>query len=266
MQSLLEVCNLTVKFASPQGWTTAVYRASFTLDAGSVLALVGESSAGKTSLALAILRLLPPGIARVTGTVLFNGVDLLGMTGEEIQLVRGNEIGMIFQEPASALNPLLPVGAQVAEPLEVHRGMKPRDARQEAVKLLGKAGLPDPALRARDYPHQLSGGMRQRVMVAAALACDPVLLIADEPTSALDVMTQSRLLDVLRGIQLENDLAVLLVSHDLGVVAAMADQVAVMHEGRILETTPVGELFEKPRHPHTRALVAAACELSGGDP
>ena len=251
----LAVRGLEVTFATDDGPLTAVDGASFELELGVTLGLVGESGCGKTVTALAVLGLVPaPG--RVTnGRVDFGGVDLLSLDEAALDRVRGNRISMIFQEPATALNPVYSVGEQIAEVLAVHRGAARRAAWQGAIAMLERVGIPDPASGARLYPHQMSGGMRQRAMIAMALACAPDILIADEPTTALDVTVQAQILDLIMEMQREMGMAVLFISHDLGVVSEIADRVLVMYAGRIVEQGPAAALFAAPLHPYTRALI-----------
>ncbi len=227
------------------------------IDEGQTLGLVGESGCGKSVLALSILRLVPPPGRTVGGRILFEGRDLLELPERDMRRVRGNRIGLVFQEPASVLNPVLSVGFQVAESLMIHRGLGRRQAMRKAVELFRVVAIPEPERRVREYAHQLSGGLRQRVLIAMALACSPVLLIADEPTTALDVTIQAQILDLLCRLRQEYRLSLLLISHDLGVIAEMADHVAVMYAGRIVEEAPVRELFRSPRHPYTAGLLAS---------
>jgi ABC-type dipeptide/oligopeptide/nickel transport system ATPase component len=262
MDTLLDVQNLTVVFdghrAGPAGAAiTAVDGVSFRIGAGETLGLVGESGSGKSVTALAILRLLqPPG--RVTsGRVVFEGRDLLALAEPEMREIRGARISLIFQEPMTALNPVMRVGDQIAEGLVCHGLGGWADARSRAVELLEAVKIPDAARRARDYPHQLSGGMRQRVMIAIALACRPPLVIADEPTTALDVTIQAQVLDLLRELRTRFNLSLLLITHDFGVIAEMADRVAVMYRGRLVEEGPVRQILRDPQHDYTRTLLAA---------
>ena len=252
---LLDVERLTTAFPIEGRVASAVADVSFTLDAGETLALVGESGCGKSLTALSILRLVDPPGRIVSGAVRLQGRDLLTLTEREMRSVRGRQIGLVLQEPMTALNPVYTVGSQIAEALEVHGLARGRQARARAVELLDAVRVPDPLRRARDYPHQLSGGLRQRVLIAAALACQPRLLIADEPTTALDVTIQGQILDLLRDLKARFQLAMLLITHDLGVVAQQADRVAVMYAGRIVEEAPVRTLFRDPRHPYTRGLL-----------
>jgi ABC-type dipeptide/oligopeptide/nickel transport system ATPase component len=253
---LLDVQNLTVTFAGARSTVTAVDNVSFQIAPGETLGVVGESGSGKSVTAFAILRLLqPPG--RVTGgRILFEGRDLLALSEREMRDVRGARISLIFQEPMTALNPVMRVGDQIAEALTVH-GTNARDAHDRAVELLEAVRIPDAARRARDYPHQLSGGMRQRVMIAVALACRPPLIIADEPTTALDVTIQAQVLDLMRELKAQFNLALLLITHDFGVIAEMADRVAVMYKGRLVEEGPVRQILRAPAHEYTRSLLAA---------
>jgi oligopeptide/dipeptide ABC transporter ATP-binding protein len=260
---LLSVRHLTTSFDGRAGRVLAVDDVSFDIRRGETLGLVGESGSGKSVTALSIVRLVqPPG--RITGgSILFGGRDLAALGEAEMRRVRGAGIGFVFQEPTAALNPVFTVGDQIAEALVVHGRAARRDAWGRAAELLAAVRMPDPARRVHDYPHQLSGGMRQRVVIAMALACRPALLIADEPTTALDVTIQAEILDLLGELQARFDLALLLITHDLGVVARTADRVAVMYAGRIVEAGPVREIFESPAHPYTRGLLAS---IPGGAP
>jgi len=254
---LLGVRHLTMVFDGSRGEVRAADDVSFDVHRGETLGLVGESGSGKSVTALSIVRLVPqPG--RVSGgSVFFRGRDLLPLSEPEMRLVRGAEIGFVFQEPASALNPVFTVGHQIAEALLAHGKASGSGARARAAELLAAVRMPEPERRTRDYPHQLSGGMRQRALMAIALACSPSLLIADEPTTALDVTIQGEILDLLRDLKARLNLALLLITHDLGVVATTADRVAVMYAGRIVEQALVRELFETPKHPYTRGLLAS---------
>jgi ABC-type dipeptide/oligopeptide/nickel transport system ATPase component len=255
VSALLEVQHLTVTFDA--GSTRVVDDVSFTMAAGETLGLIGESGSGKSVTAFAILRLLQPSGQIVSGRIVFEGQDLLTLSEREMRAVRGARISLIFQEPMTALNPVMRVGDQVAEALTAHNMASRSEARHRAVELLDAVRIPDPLRRVRDYPHQLSGGMRQRVMIAIALACRPPLVIADEPTTALDVTIQAQMLELIRQLQTEFGLALLLITHDFGVVAEMADRVAVMKAGRIVETGPVREILRTPSHEYTRQLLAA---------
>jgi peptide/nickel transport system ATP-binding protein len=258
---LLAVDGLVVEFPTARGPVRPVDRVSFEVDAGEVVALVGESGSGKSMTALAIMRLLAPPGRIAAGRVHFEGAPLDALTEAQMRRVRGARIGMIFQEPMSSLNPLIPVGEQVAEAVRVHLGMTRPAAAQRAVELLRRVEIPSARERAGDYPHQFSGGMRQRVMIAIALACEPRLLIADEPTTALDVTIQDQILGLIRRLQREMGLAVLLITHDLGVVAQVADRGLVMYAGRLVEQAPVRALFAQPAHPYTAALLASMPSL-----
>lgn len=256
MPTLLQVESLNVNFATQSGEVAAVRDVSFAIGESATLGLVGESGSGKSATALAILRLLPPQ-ARVSGKIIFGGENLLELGNEAIRQVRGARISMIFQEPMTALNPVMRVGDQVAEAVMAHGRVKKREAWQRAVEGLREVAIPDPATRARDYPHQLSGGQRQRVMIAMALVNNPQLLIADEPTTALDVTIQAQILELLTELRERHKLAVLFISHDLGVVSRVASQVAVMYAGEIVEMGPVAGIFASPAHPYTRGLINA---------
>jgi oligopeptide/dipeptide ABC transporter ATP-binding protein len=234
---------------------------SFTLRRGRTTAIVGESGSGKTMTALSLLRLLEPPVRVSGGTIHTHDQDLLALTERQMAAVRGARISMVFQDPLASLNPALRIGFQIAETLLAHRPMSRAAAERRAVELLRHVGVPDPEARARDYPHHFSGGMRQRVLIAAAIACEPEIIIADEPTTALDVTVQAKILRLLDDLQQETKVALLLITHDLGVVAAMADEVAVMYSGRVVELADVDTLFHAPRHPYTRALLACAISL-----
>jgi peptide/nickel transport system ATP-binding protein len=255
--ALLEVENLQTHFATPDGVVRAVEGVSFHVDAGETLAIVGESGCGKSVTSMSILRLIqePPG--KIQGSIRFDGRDLLALSEPEMRDIRGNAISMIFQEPMTSLNPVLTVGKQIGETVRLHQGMNARDAEQKAIDMLTLVGIPAPVRRVREYPHQLSGGMRQRVMIAMALACNPKLLIADEPTTALDVTIQAQILDLMRDLKTRMGSAIMLITHDLGVVAEMAERVVVMYAGRKVEEAPVREIFAHPLHPYTRGLLGS---------
>ena len=257
MTALLSIRSLTTAFDLDGRTVPAVNDISFDVRAGETLSLVGESGSGKSVTALSILRLVQPPGRIVGGSILFRDRDLLTLPEAEMRRVRGAEIALIFQEPMTALNPVLTVGDQIAEALLVHGKASRIQARQRAIELLDAVRLADPARRVRDYPHQLSGGMRQRILIAIALACRPALLIADEPTTALDVTIQAEILDLLREMKARFNLSLLLITHDLGVVAETADRVAVMYAGRIVEQAPVREIFRAPQHPYTQGLLAS---------
>ena len=254
---LLKVSSLTTVFDLPGGPVPAVDDVSFEVRVGETLGLVGESGCGKTMTALSIMRLVQPPGRIANGSVTFKGRSLLEIPESEMRAVRGADISLIFQEPMTALNPVFTIGYQIAEALLVHDRATRRDARARAIELLDLVRISDPASRARDYPHQLSGGQRQRVLIAMALACKPALVIADEPTTALDVTIQAQILDLLREMKSALNVSVLLITHDLGVIAEMADRVAVMYAGRIVEEGPVRSILRSPRHPYTRGLLAS---------
>ncbi len=252
---LLSVRDLRVRFGSRGGTARVVNGVSYDLHRGETLAIVGESGSGKTVSALALTGLLPQPPGRIDGEAIFGGRNLIGADADTLRRVRGRHIGMIFQDPTTSLNPVLTVGLQIAESLEVHLGLSRRQGRDRAVDLLHMVGIPEPARRLDDYPHQFSGGMCQRVMIAIGLACNPELLIADEPTTALDVTTQAVIVDLVRRLQREIGMAVMWITHDLGVVAGIADRVLVMYGGTVLEEGSADELYRNPLHPYTRALL-----------
>jgi peptide/nickel transport system ATP-binding protein len=260
-QALLEVQNLRTVFHTQAGSLRAVDDLSFTVNSGEIVCIVGESGSGKSVASMSVLRLLPTPPAEVTGKALFKGRDLLSLTEKQMRDVRGNQISMIFQEPMTSLNPVLTVGGQIAETLKTHEGLGGRAALAKAQDMLAMVGIPEPVKRSRQYPHQLSGGMRQRVMIAMALACNPELLIADEPTTALDVTIQAQILDLMRDLKARINAAIVMITHDLGVVAEMAQRVIVMYAGAIVEEAPVRELFANPQHPYTRGLLGAVPKL-----
>jgi len=256
MAPLLSIEGLDVRYDSPRGDVRAVDGLDLALEAGETYALVGESGCGKTATAYSILRLVEPG--RICGgRIVFQGRDLMALSEKEMRRVRGAGIGIAFQEPGAALNPVLKIGTQVGESLRIHRGASRKEAWSEAVRLLAAVSLPDPERQASSYAHELSGGMKQRAMLAIALSCGPALLIADEPTSALDVTIQAQILELLRKLKADYKLTVLLITHDFGVVAEVADRVGVMYAGRLVEEASARELFADPKHPYTRALLRA---------
>lgn len=255
-QTILEVKDLVTRFYTPEGVVHAVNGMSFNLDEGETLGIVGESGCGKSVSVLSILRLIPnpPGVVE-RGEAFFLGRDLLQLPMDELRHVRGKEIGMIFQDPMTSLNPVMTIGRQVAEPMIEHLSMSKRDARERVVELLNMVGIPDPAARLDDYPHQFSGGMRQRAMIAMALSCDPKILIADEPTTALDVTIQAQIVDLVNQLQDKLGMAIIWITHDLGVVARLVDRVVVMYAGYPVERAAVKEVYGNPRHPYTISLL-----------
>ena len=263
---LLRIQDLRVRFRTGAGFVEAVNGVSYDIEKGETVAVVGESGCGKSVTAMAILGLLPRPPASIDGgTIEFLGEDLLKATPDRLRRLRGNQISMIFQEPMTSLNPVFSVGNQIGESLELHRGMDQDEARAEAKRLLELVGIPEPESRLGEYPHQLSGGMRQRVMIAMALACRPTLLIADEPTTALDVTVQAQILELLARLQRTLGMSILLITHDLGVVAETARRVVVMYAGVVVERASVEELFEHPRHPYTAGLFLSLPQLGGED-
>jgi oligopeptide/dipeptide ABC transporter ATP-binding protein len=252
---VLSVRGLTTSFDGARGYVRAIEDVSFDVPRGGSLGIVGESGCGKSVTSLSVLRLLPEGARIEKGQVLFHDRDLTKVSDRELRGVRGAKIAMIFQEPMTSLNPVYTVGSQIVEAIRLHRDVSRRDARTRAVELLKTVGIPDPAARVDAYPHQLSGGMRQRVMIAMALSCEPEVLIADEPTTALDVTIQAQILDLLRRLSRERGMSVILITHDLGVVAEFVDRVVVMYAGRVVESSAVADLFAKPLHPYTRGLL-----------
>jgi peptide/nickel transport system ATP-binding protein len=262
--ALLEIRDLSTDIELSRTTVHALDHVSLTVHSGQTLGIVGESGCGKTMTAMSIEQLLPPGGRIVGGEIIFTGQNLVGLSEQELCAVRGNEIGMIFQDPATSLNPVQTIGAQVAEPLRLHRGQNKADARDRVIEMFARVGIPSPARRYDDYPHQLSGGQRQRVMIAMALICEPKLLIADEPTTALDVTIQKQILELIDDLRQETGMAVILVTHDLGVIAGNTDDVAVMYAGRIVETASAADLFSHPRHRYTEALLAALPDRVAG--
>ena len=260
---LLEVRDLVTTFTVEGGTFRAVDGVSFAVEAGRTLGVVGESGCGKSVTALSIMGLVPQPPGRVTGTIRFEGQDLLGLDAARMRELRGNRISMIFQEPMTSLNPAFTIGDQVAEVLLRHGSMNARQAKARAIEMLRRVRIPSPERRFHDYPHRLSGGMRQRVMIAMALACGPKLLIADEPTTALDVTIQAQILDLMRALREETGTAIILITHDLGVIAEVADEVAVMYAGRVVEHAPVRQLFADPQHPYTIGLLGSIPQMHG---
>ena len=260
---LLEINNLQTHFPTRSGLVRSVDDVSFSIAEGELVGLVGESGCGKSITALSIMRLIYPPGRIAGGSVRFKGEELTTATDDRMREIRGNDIAMIFQDPMTSLNPVYTVGEQIAEALRLHRKLDKRAARDAAIAAMKEVSIPSPERRASDYPHQLSGGMRQRVMIAMALACDPELLIADEPTTALDVTIQAQILELLNELRATRKLSVLLITHDLGVVAETADRVCVMYTGRIVEQSGVAELFREPKHPYTRGLLNSVPKLAG---
>jgi oligopeptide transport system ATP-binding protein len=266
MSAILEVSGLTVRFASQGQVVHAVEDVSFTLERGETLGIVGESGSGKSVTALAIMRLVPTPPGRIeSGVVRFEGRDLLSLPDGEIRKVRGREIAMIFQDPMTSLNPVLTIGRQLTEILETHLALDANAARKRAIELMELVGIPAPERRIDDYPHRFSGGMRQRVMIAMAVACKPKLLIADEPTTALDVTIQAQILEIIRNLQRELGMAVIMITHDLGVIAGLSDRVCVMYGGRIVEEGPTDAVFADPRMPYTIGLLGSIPRLDRAD-
>ena len=263
MEHVLAVEDLKVAFSGDKGRSVSVDGVSFQVDSGEVVCLVGESGCGKSVTSLAVMGLLGRG-GQASGTVRFLGQELLGLSEKELDKVRGNHLTMIFQDPLSALNPVFPIGKQLMESMEAHMSLEPKEREARAKALLEKVGLGGIPSIMEKYPHQLSGGQRQRVMIAMALACEPKLLIADEPTTALDVTIQAQIMELILGLREETGMAVLLITHDMGVVAQMADRVLVMYAGQIIEQAPVLDLFDRPAHPYTRALLAAMPSVGRG--
>ncbi len=261
MQALLSVRGLKTRFATRKGPVTAVDGIDFEIRKGEVIGIAGESGCGKSVTSLSILRLLPENGEMSGGEIVMNGRDLGQLSESEMCAVRGNEIAMIFQDPMTSLNPVLDLSTQLCEPFMVHRGFSRKVAEAKALEMLVKVGIPSPELRMREYPHQLSGGMRQRVMIAMALSCSPQLLIADEPTTALDVTTQAQILDLMRDLRDETGTAIMLITHDLGVLAEMAENILVMYAGREVEYAPAWGIFQAPKHPYTVGLLRSIPRL-----
>lgn len=264
MEPLLEVSGLKTEFLTPDGVVRAVDGVDFTLHRGETLGIVGESGCGKSVTSLSVMRLLAKDTSRIAGgKILFEGRDLLTLPEKEVQSLRGNRIAMIFQEPMTSLNPVFKIGNQIVEALRFHLKLGKKEASDKAVELLKRVGIPRPEMIAKEYPHQLSGGMRQRVMIAMAMACNPSVLIADEPTTALDVTIQAQILNLMRKLQEENETAILLITHDLGVVAEMCERVVVMYAGQVVEEALVKDLFKNPQHPYTKGLLKSLPSLAG---
>ena len=257
MMPLLEIKDLVTVFDTEKGRIQAVGGVSLKINSGETLGIVGESGCGKTMLSLSIMRLVPTNGKIIRGEILFSGSDLLKLSEEEMRARRGCDISMIFQEPMTSLNPVFRVGEQIAEAIRLHQNLPAKKAMELSVDLLREVGISDPQKRARDYPHNLSGGMRQRVMIAMAMSCHPKLLLADEPTTALDVTVQAQILDLIEELKRKNDMAVVFITHDLGVIAQAAQKVAVMYAGEIVESAPVEDLFSHPLHPYTQGLMAS---------
>jgi peptide/nickel transport system ATP-binding protein len=261
---LLRVSDLTTAFDTDAGKLTAVDGVSFDVRRGRTLGIVGESGCGKSVTAMSIMRLLPQPMGKILGgEVLFDGRNLATIPAEDMRSIRGNRISMIFQEPMTALNPVHRIGKQICEGLTQHNELSPDEAWQKAVEMLEKVGIPSPEIRATEYPHQLSGGMRQRVVIAIALACGPELVIADEPTTALDVTIQAQILQLINNLQRDLGMSVMLITHDLGVIAETCDEVCVMYAGRVVERAPVREIFANPRHAYTQGLLNSIPRLDG---
>jgi peptide/nickel transport system ATP-binding protein len=264
MTALLDVTDLRVSFPAAAGRSWPVDGVSLRIDRGEMLALVGESGSGKSLTSLALLRLIPPpGKIEPGSGIRLGDLDILALDDKALREVRGRRIGMVFQDPMTSLNPVFTVGDQIAEGIRAHFPVSRREARDRSLALLTEVGIPDPVSRLRTYPHQMSGGMRQRVMIAMALACEPELLIADEPTTALDVTVQAQILEILDALRKKRGMSVLLITHDLGIVAGRADRVAVMYAGQIVEEAPTERLFQRPSHPYTQGLLASVPRLTG---
>lgn len=263
-EQLLEVKDLEVSFRTEQGEVRAVDGVGFSLDRGEVLTIVGESGCGKSVTAMTLMGLTRGRNTEVSGSVMFEGRELVEATDDELREIRGERMAMVFQNPMTSLNPVHRIGNQIVEQIRAHRDVSKKEAMEKAIELLGAVGVPDPEVRARAYPHEFSGGMRQRAMIAMALSLEPEVLIADEPTTALDVTIQAQILDLMRDLNRERDLAVILITHDLGVVAEVADRIAVMYAGRIVESGTLDEIFYDPQHPYTWGLLGSV-PIMGGD-
>ena len=266
-EKLLEIKDLCVEFKTVEGTVKAVNHLNYTLHKGEKLGIVGESGSGKSVSSLGIMQLIPNPPGKITeGEILYKGKDLVKVSEKEMQHIRGNEISMIFQEPMTSLNPIIKCGKQIAESLRLHRGLNKKDAMKEAVHMMRAVGIANPEVRAHEYPHQMSGGMRQRVMIAMALACQPQILIADEPTTALDVTIQAQILDLIRDLNKSMNTSVLFITHDLGVISELCDTVIVMYTGHIVEQAPVRDLFKDPKHPYTIGLLSAIPRITKDRP
>ncbi len=266
-EKILEIKDLCVQFHTVEGTVQAINHLSYSLHAGEKLGIVGESGSGKSVSSLGIMQLIPNPPGEIThGEIIYKGKDLVKATEREMEKIRGNEISMIFQEPMTSLNPIIRCGAQIAESLRLHRGMNKKEAMREATVMMAQVGIANPEARAYEYPHQMSGGMRQRVMIAMALACQPQILIADEPTTALDVTIQAQILDLIREMNEKRGTSVIFITHDLGVVSELCDKVIIMYTGRIVEQAPVRELFKNPLHPYTKGLLAAIPRITPDRP
>lgn len=263
-EPLLKVENLKVSFKIKKQKTAAVEDVNFSLDEGKIIGIVGESGCGKSVTATSILRLMPPSLCEIdeNSKILFQGKDLSKASNAEMRDVRGNKISMIFQEPMTSLNPVYTIGAQMVEMLQTHQKISKHDAMQKSIEMLEKVGIPSPEQRIKEYPHQLSGGMRQRVMIAMALSCNPKLLIADEPTTALDVTIQAQILELMKKLKDSHDMGIILITHDLGIVADFCDRVLIFYTGQIVESAPVRDLFREPLHPYTKGLIRALPKIS----
>lgn len=260
---ILQVQDLSVEFQTVEGTVHAINELTYSLNEGETLGIVGESGSGKSVSSLGIMKLIPNPPGRIVGgNIFYNGQDLVTCKESEMEKIRGNDISMIFQEPMTSLNPIKTCGKQIAESLILHRGMKKKEAMHEAVKMMKAVGIANPEVRAHEYPHQMSGGMRQRIMIAMALACQPKVLICDEPTTALDVTIQAQILDLIRDLNKETGTAVIMITHDLGVVSELCERVIVMYTGRIVEEAPAEHLFENPLHPYTKGLMSAVPRIT----
>lgn len=261
MEKLIEIKDLSVAFGSNKKNIKVLDELSFTLNKGETLGVVGESGSGKSVTSLSIMRLHSDDNTQITGSIFFEGEDILKLSTKKMQDVRGNKIGMIFQEPMTSLNPIQTCGRQIMEPLILHKKIKKNEAQQKALDLLRLCGIPAPELRFHEYPHQMSGGMRQRIMIAIALACEPQLLIADEPTTALDVTVQAQILELMKELKNKINMSIMMITHDLGIVVDSCDRVIIMYAGQIVENAPVKELFDNPKHPYTKGLIQAIPRL-----